>query len=71
MIVLECSRNSRYSTQSNGMKGNRRKGESFNGLCKMKINNSRRGAKGGLRMLTKCYGNRTFSDEMQNSLRES
>lgn len=53
------------------MKGNRRKGESFNGLCKMKINNSRRGAKGGLRMLTKRYGNRTFGDEMQNSLRES
>lgn len=37
----------------------------------MKINNSERGAKGGMRMLTKCYGNRKFSDETQNSLRES
>lgn len=37
----------------------------------MKINNSGRGAKQGIMMLTKCYGNRKFSDEMQNSLRES
>lgn len=64
-------RNSRYSRQSNGVKGNGRKRESFNGLCRMKIKSSERGAKEGMRMLTKCYGNRKFSDEMQNSLRES
>lgn len=54
------------------MKGNvRKKRVSFNGLCRMKINNLERGAKQGIRMLTKCYGNRKFSDEMQNSPRES